>query len=264
ERAHGCYQGWAALSDGRRAGPADVARLREHALVRRSVERALVGPAALGSKLMDIPIFFPPDGVNLNFQVGAQPPTTARAAKNAGYFDPLELRERGSQRHGLKRFLTAALGAGPVRDMNQIMTDAPRIIYAQNGYSDLHPVTTRWSTATDRGTYPKALQTDLDGRVYTFSNNGALSEFNRKGDLVRTFAVPGVTSTAGDVFSSIERIVVDEAGYIYVGVSKGAGGEETRIFQIRRVSEELGFFHVRWTLTTTAVLARDFAVRGGI
>jgi len=151
-----------------------------------------------------------------------------------------------------------------VLNLNQITTDVPRVIYAQNGYSDLHPITTRWQTSLDRGVFPVAMKTDIDGRVYTFDSKGTLSEYSRAGDLVRNFPVPGTTNVAEDVYDAIDRIVVDEAGYIYVAVSKSTGGVETKLFQIKRVTEENGFFKVHWSITTSAVQAFDFDVRGAV
>lgn len=204
---------------------------------------------------MEFPLQFPRDGVNLNFAVGTQPPTTTGNAQNVGLLDPYDLRERGAQRHGLTRLVPLALGPAPVRDLNQIVTDVPRVIYSQSGTADTDPVTELWSISPERGVFVASIAVDLGEIVYAWTSVGSLFVLDKNGNLEQSFSV-----TAAQGYDALPRIVIDEIGGIIVAVSKAT---ETKIFRVRRVSQDRGSYDLHWTVTVASRQGYDFDARDG-
>lgn len=208
---------------------------------------------------MNIPLQFPLAGVVLDPPQSGQPPGTTREAQNVRGRDPITLQSRGAQRAGHVRFLESTLGSGPVRDLNQVVTDVPRVTYAQRGYSDAYPLTERWSVAPEKGQSVLACAVDIDKSVYTVNAIGGVMILNPSGEVVRNFALPGPSDGVTPMVP-VRRIKIDETGAIYFAANHGT---DTTLFRYIRVSQEKGYFDLQWRITISSKSIVDFDIRNG-
>ena len=148
------------------------------------------------------------------------------------------------------------LSSSPVVNLNQVVTDVPRITWAQRGYSDLYTLSNRWSVTPEQGVQFMAVTIDADQSIYAMAGSGTVYVLNPAGETERTFSMPGAAG-----FAPVDRIVIDETGAIYVAAHKAYA---SKLFRFRRVGEEKAYFELHWEIDFPADDIRDFDVRNGV
>ena len=190
-----------------------------------------------------IPINFPKGGLSDDKAFSEQEAGTTREAQNVRVRDPRTGRMRGAQRSGLSEFSTALSGANPVRDLQMIVTDTPRIVFEDDPLLPLDVGTTTpgLRSAHDCGT-------DSQGNLWVVDGEGLLLHYNSELTLLRTINLPLTPSSE----TLVRRVLVDELDAVYAA-SSHVNGEAGRIW--RYTLNEEGTPELAWALDVDGSVA---------
>jgi uncharacterized membrane protein len=159
-----------------------------------------------------VPIRFPLGGLSDDKAYSAQEPGTTPDAVNVRAMEPSTGRERGGQRAGMTKYLSAVVGNTDkmVQDLTVITRDAPKIQFANLTTGNLVDDESPWPVQTPEGGTVPWVALDLSENVYVLDAGSAIHKYNSDGVKLRTIAIP-----VPEDHTVVNKLEVDADGGVY-------------------------------------------------
>jgi hypothetical protein len=193
--------------------------------------------------LRTINLPFPLKGLSEALSSSDQPPGTTPEMINARTLDPVTKRYTGAMRAGSEFYVTDIVGAGPVRDVTQVIYDGRHTDYAAiettSSSEPLENPSVEWSVANPALQSTQRLALDLQGNVYGLSGPVGVAKWNPKGTMITSWEVP-----VSHRDQRLRALSVDEFGAVYTATSAGPQGQQPKIWKY--VQREDGSYAIAW------------------